>query len=151
MARGVVQTKYQKKGGASSHFQKNHDFVKISWNFMVFYWKPVKSLQNMTVYYRGKLWFSKENHEISWNFHKIMFFLKMRGGTPQKKLIFCLNNSPDYPERTADAFPVLQPDIRMFDSLNRGTKWLFFVLKFNSKRRRCAHVKVPYEFTGFLR
>ena len=50
-----------------------------------------------------------------------MFFLKMRGGTPIF-LIICLNNSPDHPERTADAFPVLQPDIRTFDSLNRGTQ-----------------------------
>ena len=50
-----------------------------------------------------------------------MIFLKMRGGTPQKFLIFCLNNSPDHSERTADAFPVSELDIRNFDSLDRGT------------------------------
>ena len=123
----------KKMWGASSHFQKNHDFVKISWIFMIFLWKSKLSSVVHCHILQGFHWFSMENHEISWDFHKIVIFLKMRGGTPPKILIFCLNNSPDHPERTADAFPVSQPDIRdslysplwnfaKFHGLNRGIR-----------------------------
>ena len=72
--RGVTRMIFFFVWGASSHFQKNHDFVKISWNFMILHWKSKLSSAVHCHILQGFHWFSIENHEISWDFHKIVFF-----------------------------------------------------------------------------